>query len=139
EQHKGSMASVAWHLNQQIQETGKMKLFESSGGYADGDQRRDFIHVDDVVKVNLWMLENGTYGIVNVGTGVSRPFNDVAGAIVNWHGKGEIEYIEFPEHLKGSYQSYTEADIHSLRKMGYEDDFLSVEEGVKQYLDDLNQ
>jgi len=139
EQHKGSMASVAWHLNQQIQETGKMKLFEGSGGYADGDQRRDFIHVDDVVKVNLWMLENGTYGIVNVGTGTSRPFNDVAKAIISWHGKGEINYIEFPVHLKGSYQSYTEADIHSLRKMGYEDDFLSVEEGVKQYLDDLNQ
>ena len=139
EQHKGSMASVAWHLNQQIQETGKMKLFEGSGGYADGDQRRDFIHVDDVVKVNLWMLENGTYGIVNVGTGASRPFNDVAKAIISWHGKGEINYIEFPVHLKGSYQSYTEADIHSLRKMGYEDDFLSVEEGVKQYLDDLNQ
>ena len=139
EQHKGSMASVAWHLNQQIQETGKMKLFEGSGGYADGDQRRDFIHVDDVVKVNLWMLENGTYGIVNVGTGASRPFNDVAKAIISWHGKGEINYIEFPVHLKGSYQSYTEADIHSLRKMGYEDNFLSVEEGVKQYLDDLNQ
>ena len=139
EQHKGSMASVAWHLNQQIQETGKVKLFEGSGGYADGDQRRDFIHVDDVVKVNLWMLENGTCGIVNVGTGTSRPFNDVAKAIVSWHGKGEINYIEFPEHLNGSYQSYTEADIHSLRKMGYEDDFLSVEEGVKQYLDDLNQ
>ena len=139
EQHKGSMASVAWHLNQQIQETGKMKLFEGSGGYADGDQRRDFIHVDDVVKVNLWMLENGTCGIVNVGTGASRPFNDVAKAIISWHGKGEINYIEFPEHLKGNYQSYTEADIHSLRKMGYQDDFLSVEEGVKQYLDDLNQ
>ncbi len=139
EQHKGSMASVAWHLNQQIQETGKVKLFEGSGGYADGDQRRDFIHVDDVVKVNLWMLENGTCDIVNVGTGASRPFNDVAKAIISWHGKGEINYIEFPEHLKGNYQSYTEADIHSLRKMGYEDDFLSVEEGVKQYLDDLNQ
>ena len=133
------MASVAWHLNQQIQETGKMKLFEGRGGYADGDQRRDFIHVDDVVKVNLWMLENGTYGIVNVGTGASRPFNDVAKTIISWHGKGEINYIEFPEHLKGSYQSYTEADINSLRQMGYKDDFLSVEDGVKKYLDVLNQ
>jgi len=139
EQHKGSMASVAWHLNQQIQTSGKVKLFEGSGGYANGDQRRDFIHVDDVVKVNLWMLENGSSGIVNVGTGASRPFNDVAKAIVNWHGKGEIEYIEFPEHLKGSYQSYTEADINSLRQMGYKNDFLSVEDGVKQYLDVLNQ
>ncbi|MFB3101607.1 MAG: ADP-glyceromanno-heptose 6-epimerase [Gammaproteobacteria bacterium] len=139
EQHKGSMASVAWHLNQQIQETGKMKLFEGSGGYADGDQRRDFIHVDDVVKVNLWMLENAACGIVNVGTGASRPFNDVAKAIISWHGKGEVEYIDFPEQLKGSYQSYTEADISSLRQMGYTNDFLSVEDGVKQYLDVLNQ
>jgi ADP-L-glycero-D-manno-heptose 6-epimerase len=139
EQHKGSMASVAWHLNQQIQASGKVKLFEGSGGYANGDQRRDFIHVDDVVKVNLWMLENGASGIVNVGTGSSRPFNDVAKATISWHGKGEIEYIEFPEHLKGSYQSYTEADINSLRQMGYKDDFLSVEDGVKQYLDVLNQ
>jgi len=139
EQHKGSMASVAWHLNQQIQANGKVKLFEGSGGYANGDQRRDFIHVDDVVKVNLWMLENATSGIVNVGTGASRPFNDVAKAIVSWHGQGEVEYIEFPEHLKGSYQSYTEADIISLRQMGYKNDFLSVEDGVKQYLDVLNQ
>ena len=139
EQHKGSMASVAWHLNQQIQANGKVKLFEGSGGYANGDQRRDFIHVDDVVKVNLWMLENATCGIVNVGTGASRPFNDVAKAIVSWHGKGEVEYIEFPEHLKGSYQSYTEADIDSLRQLGYKDDFLSVEDGVKQYLDVINQ
>jgi len=139
EQHKGSMASVAWHLNQQIQANGKVKLFEGSGGYANGDQRRDFIHVDDVVKVNLWMLENAACGIVNVGTGASRSFNDVAKAIVSWHGKGEVEYIEFPEHLKGSYQSYTEADINSLRQMGYKNDFLSVEDGVKQYLDVLNQ
>jgi ADP-L-glycero-D-manno-heptose 6-epimerase len=133
------MASVAWHLNQQIQANGKVKLFEGSGGYANGDQRRDFIHVDDVVKVNLWMLENAACGIVNVGTGASRSFNDVAKAIVSWHGKGEVEYIEFPEHLKGSYQSYTEADINSLRQMGYKNDFLSVEDGVKQYLDVLNQ
>jgi len=139
EQHKGSMASVAWHLNQQIQVNGKIKLFEGSGGYANGEQRRDFIHVDDVVKVNLWMLENGVSGIVNVGTGASRPFNDIAKAIVSWHGQGEIEYIEFPEHLQGSYQSFTEADINSLRKMGYTDDFLSVDDGVKLYLDEINQ
>lgn len=138
EQHKGSMASVAWHFNQQIKATGKVRLFEGSDGYANGEQRRDFIHVDDVVNVNLWMLESGCCGIVNVGTGVSRPFNDVAKAIIAWHDKGEIEYIEFPEHLQGSYQSYTEADINSLREMGYKNDFLSVEDGVKRYLDILN-
>ncbi len=139
EQHKGSMASVAWHLNQQIQASGKVRLFTGSGGYADGDQRRDFIHIDDVIKVNLWMLEGGHCGIVNVGTGASRSFNDVANAIISWHGKGEVEYIEFPEHLQGSYQSYTEADINSLRQMGYKNEFLSVEDGVKRYLDVLNQ
>lgn len=139
EQHKGSMASVAWHLNQQIQVSGKVKLFTGSGGYADGDQRRDFIHVDDVVNVNLWMLESGHRGIVNVGTGASRSFNEVANAVISWHGKGEIEYIDFPEHLRDSYQSYTEADIKSLRQMGYKNDFISVEDGVKQYLDSLNQ
>ncbi len=139
EQHKGSMASVAWHLNQQIQANGKVKLFKGSGGYGNGDQRRDFIHVDDVIKVNLWMLGNDVSGIVNVGTGTSQSFNGVAKAIISWHGKGEIEYIKFPDHLKGSYQSYTEADINSLRRMGYEDDFLSVEDGVKQYLNVLNQ
>lgn len=138
EQHKGSMASVVWHLNQQLKATGKVRLFAGSGGYAEGEQRRDFIHVDDVVNVNLWLLESGCCGIVNVGTGVSRPFNDVAKAVIAWHDKGAIEYIEFPEHLKGSYQSYTEADINSLREMGYKDDFLSVEDGVKQYLDILN-
>jgi len=138
EQHKGSMASVVWHLNQQLKATGKVRLFAGSGGYAEGEQRRDFIHVDDVVNVNLWLLESGCCGIVNVGTGVSRPFNDVAKAVIAWHDKGEIEYIEFPEHLKGSYQSYTEADLNSLRGMGYKDDFLSVEDGVKQYLDILN-
>ncbi len=139
EQHKGSMASVAWHLNQQIQASGKVKLFAGSGGYTDGDQRRDFIHVDDVVNVNLWMLESTSTGIFNVGTGTSRAFNDVAKAIINWHKKGEIEYIEFPEHLQGSYQSFTEADIGSLRQIGYKNDFLSVEDGVKQYLDVLNK
>jgi len=139
EQHKGSMASVAWHLNQQIQASGKVRLFEGSGGYANGDQRRDFIHVDDVVKINLWMLENSASGIGNVGTGASRPFNDLAKAIVSWHGEGQVEYIEFPEHLNDSYQSFTEADISSLRQMGYKNDFLSVEDGVKQYLDVLNQ
>ena len=139
EQHKGYMASVAWHFNQQVKATGKLRLFASSGGYADGDQRRDFIHVDDIVNVNLWMLDSGCSGITNVGTGTSRAFNDIANAVISWHGKGEIEYIEFPQHLRGSYQSYTEAEINSLRQLGYKNNFLSVEDGVKQYLDLLNQ
>ncbi len=139
EQHKGLMASVFWHLNQQIQANGKIKLFEGSGGYANGEQSRDFVYIDDVVKVNLWALENNPCGIVNVGTGTSRTFNDVAKAIISWHAKGEIEYIKFPDHLRGSYQSYTRADINLLREMNYKDNFLSVEDGIKQYLYTLNK
>ncbi len=89
--------------------------------------------------VNLWFFENQSIsGIFNVGTGKSRSFNSVARTIIDWHGYGEIKYIDFPEHLKGSYQSYTEADIHALRKTGYLNDFLPLEAGIKRYLDCLN-
>jgi ADP-L-glycero-D-manno-heptose 6-epimerase len=136
EQHKGSMASVAFHLHKQLQASDKVRLFVGSDGYADGEQRRDFVYVDDVVKVNGWFLENpDKSGIFNVGTGRSQPFNDVARAVINWHGRGEIEYIPFPDHLRGSYQSFTEADIRALRAAGYKDAFKTVEEGVKDYLD----
>lgn len=140
EQHKASMASVIYHFNEQIKQAGKVRLFKGSGGYADGEQRRDFIFVDDVVQVNLWFFDNADIsGIYNVGTGNSRSFNDVANAVISWHGKGEIEYIDFPQQLSGSYQSFTEADINSLREAGYTDDFSDLEKGIHQYLDWLNQ
>ncbi|MBS0287599.1 MAG: ADP-glyceromanno-heptose 6-epimerase [Proteobacteria bacterium] len=136
EQHKGSMASVAWHLNQQLPKNGMVKLFEGCDGYGNGEQRRDFVYVDDVVSVNLWFMDNPNIsGIYNVGTGKSQPFNDVAKAVIDWHKKGHLEYIPFPEHLKGRYQSFTEADISNLRKAGYNKPFKTVEEGVKAYLD----
>ena len=139
EQHKTTMASVAYHLNQQMQEGGKLRLFAGSGGYASGEQRRDFVFVEDVVAVNLWMQANSRVsGIFNVGTGISGNFNDVARAIIDWHGKGDIEYIPFPEHLQGSYQSFTEADISALRQAGYKRDFTPVDAGVRTYLDWLN-
>jgi ADP-L-glycero-D-manno-heptose 6-epimerase len=139
EQHKGSMASVAWHFNKQLQEQGKLKLFTGSDGYADGEQRRDFVFVDDVVRVNLWFWQHPTQsGIFNCGTGRSQSFNDVARAVISWHGRGEIEYIPFPENLKGRYQSFTEADITALRNAGYIDKFASVEEGVAAYLAIIN-
>jgi ADP-L-glycero-D-manno-heptose 6-epimerase len=139
EQHKSTMASVAYHLNQQMQDGGKLRLFAGSGGYKNGEQRRDFIFVEDVVAVNLWMQANPSIsGIFNVGTGVSGNFNDVARAIIDWHGKGDIEYIPFPAHLQGSYQSFTEADISALRQVGYKSDFTTVEVGVRTYLDWLN-
>ena len=138
EQHKGNMASVAFHLHNQLKDNDKIKLFEGSHGYGNGEQRRDFIYVDDVVKVNLWFLKNKKIsGIFNLGTGRSQTFNDVANAVIDWNKKGTIEYIEFPEKLRHAYQSFTQADITKLRKVGYEDEFLSVQEGVFRYLDSL--
>lgn len=138
EQHKGSMASVAFHLNQQLPKTSIVKLFEGCDGFGNGEQRRDFVYVDDVVDVNLWFFDNPHQsGIYNVGTGASQSFNDVAKAVIAWHKTGKIEYIPFPEHLKGRYQSFTQADISMLRKAGYERPFKTVEEGVKAYLDTL--
>ncbi len=139
EQHKEAMASVVYHFNQQIQKTGRLRLFRGSDGYADGEQRRDFIHVDDVVAVNLWfMQQQNKSGIYNTGTGQSRSFNDMARAVIQWHGRGNIEYIDFPQQLIGSYQSFTEADISALRKAGYQQPFRTLEEGITRYLQWLN-
>jgi len=138
EQHKGAMASVAFHLHNQLKENDEIKLFEGYEGYEDGEQRRDFIYVEDVVKVNLWFLENqNVSGIFNVGTGKSQTFNEVAHSVIDWNKKGKINYIPFPEKLKDAYQSYTQADISKLREVGYEYEFLNVQEGVKKYLDSL--
>ena len=138
EGHKGSMASVAFHLHGQVATTGEARLFEGSGGYGPGEQRRDFVYVGDVVDVNLWFLEGrGAAGVFNVGTGASATFNDVARAIIAWHGKGKISYIPFPEELKARYQSFTEADVRALRSAGYTAPFRDVRVGVKAYLDAL--
>lgn len=139
EQHKGRMASVAFHLNNQLLETGRVRLFSGCDGYGDGEQRRDFIHVDDVVAVNLWFLRHAEKsGIFNLGTGRSQSFNDVARAVLAWHGRGELEYIPFPDELKGRYQSYTEADMTALRSAGYDAPFMTVEQGVAAYMQWLN-
>ncbi len=134
EQHKGTMSSVAFHFMNQLHNTGTVKLFEGSDGYADGEQRRDFIHVDDIVRVNLWFMDKlGPRGIYNVGTGISRSFNDVAKTLIACHGSGTIEYIPFPEKLKSAYQSFTEADITRLREAEYPYAFTTLEEGLAQY------
>lgn len=142
EQHKDTMASVAYHFNKQILESEecKLKLFKGCDGYADGEQRRDFVYVQDVVDVNTWFFEHpNKSGIFNVGTGRSQTFNDVANAVIQWHGRGEIEYIDFPKHLKGHYQSFTQADITALREAGYLEPFKTVEQGVESYLNWLNR
>ncbi len=139
EQHKGPMTSVAFHLNNQLKKDRILRLFEGSGGYADGEQHRDFVYVDDVVDVNLWFWQNTKQSdIYNVGTGRAQTFNDVAKAIIAWHGTGKIQYIPFPEDLRGRYQSFTQADISKLRTAGYEAPFKTVEQGIKLYLDWLN-
>lgn len=150
EQHKGRMASVAFHHFNQYRETGKVKLFEGCDGYGNGEQSRDFVFVEDVVKVNLHFLDNpDASGIFNLGTGRAQPFNDIATSTVNacraLEGKpalpladmvaqGIVEYVDFPEALKGKYQSYTEADISQLRVAGYRGEFATVEQGVAKYV-----
>ena len=133
ENHKGRMASVAFHLFHQLQETGKMKLFEGSGNF-----RRDFIHVADTVKINLHFYESKTSGIFNAGTGKARSFEDIATTLQNLHGSGGIESIPFPEDLRGKYQEFTEAGLDKLRAAGYSREFMSLEEGVQQYYEQLS-
>ncbi|HEX6997351.1 MAG TPA: ADP-glyceromanno-heptose 6-epimerase [Gammaproteobacteria bacterium] len=140
EAHKGPMASVAYHLHRQLEEEGEARLFEGSDGYGPGEQRRDFVYVDDVVNVNLWFFEHrGVRGIFNVGTGASASFNDLAQALIERHGGGRLRYIPFPEHLRGRYQSYTQADISRLRAVGYREPFRDVRAGVNAYLDAIGR
>jgi ADP-L-glycero-D-manno-heptose 6-epimerase len=139
EQHKGAMASVMHHFNQQLQSGDEVRLFSGCDGYGDGEQLRDFVYVEDIAAVNLWMYEHpDVSGIFNLGTGQAQTFNDVARAVIDWHGRGKISYISFPESLRDSYQSYTQADLSELRVVGYNAEFIAVEAGVKHYLDALN-
>jgi ADP-L-glycero-D-manno-heptose 6-epimerase len=149
EAHKGRMASVAYHAYHQLLASGKVRLFVGSGGYGNGEQRRDFVHVDDVVDVNLWFLEHrAVSGIFNCGTGRAQTFNQLAAATINavqgtehtareWASRGIIEYIAFPAGLKEKYQSFTEADLTRLRAAGYPGEFRGVEEGVRAYVSEL--
>jgi ADP-L-glycero-D-manno-heptose 6-epimerase len=147
EQHKGRGSSVAWHFFSQFQAEGRVRLFEGSGNYANGEQRRDFVHVDDIVKANLHFLDHpDVSGIFNLGTGRAQSFNDVAVAVLNalhegsprtvadWVNAGRIEYIPFPAALAGKYQSFTEADLTRLRAAGYAAPFAPVEQGVAEYI-----
>ncbi len=140
EAHKGSMASVAFHVNNQIKTDGKARLFAGCDGYGNGEQRRDFVYVGDCVNVNLWFMEHpDKSGIFNLGTGNSQPFNDVANAVIRAHGRGQIVYIPFPDHLKGRYQSFTQADMSAVRQAGYTAPFKTVGEGVAEYMQWLAQ
>lgn len=152
ESHKGRMASVAFHHFHQFNEAGVVKLFGAYDGYAQGEQSRDFVSVEDVVKVNFFFLDHPEKnGIFNLGSGRAQPFNDVAKCVVNGLSKfkdgsyqensleqlikaQKIQYIDFPEALKGKYQSFTQANLDHLRSAGYEADFLTVDQGVSRYV-----
>lgn len=151
ESHKGRMASVAFHNFNQFRAQGKVQLFGAWDGWEAGGQSRDFIHVDDVVAVNLHFFDNpGSSGIFNLGTGRAQPFNDVAATVVNTlrrlsgapalplHelvGQGLLEYVPFPDALKGKYQSFTQAGMERLRAVGCGTPFLTVQQGVERYVE----
>jgi ADP-L-glycero-D-manno-heptose 6-epimerase len=153
EAHKARMASVAFHCFNQYRADGCVKLFEGSAGFGPGEQRRDFVSVEDVVAVNLWFLDHpARSGIFNLGTGRAQTFNDVACATVNalraaageaplpleeLQARELIRYIPFHEGLKSKYQSFTQADLGALRSAGYTAPFQSVEEGVSRYVQQL--
>jgi ADP-L-glycero-D-manno-heptose 6-epimerase len=150
EAHKGRMASVAFHFFNQYLAEGRVRLFEGSDGFGPGEQIRDFISVEDVVRVNLHFLDHpGLSGIFNVGTGRAESFNAVARATINairqargdkpltleeLKRSGAVEYIPFPPQLVGKYQSFTQADMTALRAAGYPHPFLDVEAGVGRYV-----
>jgi len=144
EQHKDRMASVIHHFGKQIRDTGKVRLFAGSGGYAPGEQRRDFVYVRDLARINMFFAQLGPYapkpgqspqlfrGIANAGTGASRSFNSVARALMLVYGEVPIEYIPFPADLNGRYQHFTEADLTSLRELGCHLKPTSLEEGIRE-------
>ena len=151
EQHKGRMASVAFHFFHQYRKSGSVRLFAGSGGYAAGEQRRDFVAVSDVVAANLDFLgQSDRSGIYNLGSGRAESFNDVARHVINAcraqagepalglaelvHA-GAIEYTEFPPQLAGKYQSFTQADLTALHAAGYRAPMTDVETGVRNYVE----
>jgi ADP-L-glycero-D-manno-heptose 6-epimerase len=134
------MASVVFHFDQQLRASGKVRLFEASHGMAAGEQLRDFVHVDDVVAMTLWAGTARTFrGVLNCGTGEAASFNAVAHALIGWHGRGEIEYIPFPDDLRAAYQAHTRADLSAARRAGYAGSFRKVEQGIREYLDWLHR
>jgi ADP-L-glycero-D-manno-heptose 6-epimerase len=143
EQHKGRMASVIHHFTKQILETGKVQLFEGSGGYGNGEQRRDFVYVRDLARLNLFFAQVGPFapaageaalsyqGVVNAGSGRARTFNEVAKALMVVHGHAQIDYVPFPADLNARYQHFTEADLSGLREIGCDLKFTQLEDGIR--------
>ncbi len=134
EHHKGKMASIVYQLYKRLRAGGRARLFKGTDGYGDGEQKRDFVYVKDVVKVNLWCLENDIpNGVYNCGTGKAHTFNEVARAIINAIGTGKIDYCDFPAELIGKYQNFTEADMTKLQNAGYRGGFTPLDTAVREY------
>ncbi|MFZ0677304.1 ADP-glyceromanno-heptose 6-epimerase [Candidatus Binatus sp.] len=140
ESHKGKMASMVYQLYRQLKTSGHARLFQGTDGYADGEQRRDFVFVSDIVRVNLALAEGPVRnGVFNVGTGQARTFNDVARILIARLGAGAVDYVPFPESLVGKYQSFTQADLSELRNSGYTESFSTLEDGIADSVDVWNR
>ncbi|HMD03748.1 MAG TPA: ADP-glyceromanno-heptose 6-epimerase [Candidatus Binatus sp.] len=140
ESHKGKMASMVYQLYRQLKSSGRARLFKGTGGYADGEQRRDFVFVGDVARVNLALADGPVRrGIFNVGTGRARSFNDVANIVIARLGAGAIDYVPVPENVVDKYQSFTQAELSGLRHAGYTENLSSLEDGITQSIDAWNQ
>ncbi len=145
EQHKGRMASVIHHFTRQLKETGTIRMFVGSGGYGDGEQRRDFVFVKDLCRINMFFAgllaespAEPVHAIVNAGTGEATTFKAIAEALMQVHGPGKIEYIPFPGDLMNRYQHFTEADVAGLRAAGYGDAMTKIVDGVRQTFADVS-
>ena len=139
EGHKGAMRSTPLVFDEQLRRDGKVRVFGANEVCAAGEHRRDFVHVDDVIAVKLWLWEHPHGGIYNIGTGESRTFLEVAERVIECRGDGEVEFTPFPEELKAGYQNFTEANLEDLRAIGYEAEFATMEDGVARYLEWLNE
>ena len=136
ERHKGKMSSMVLQAYEQIKANRIIKLFKGYGNVQDGEQSRDFIYIDDVISIIMFFIDSPTKkGIFNIGTGKPRSFNELARILINCYGAGEIEYIPFPDELKGRYQNYTCAELGALRSAGYDNEFTSLENGIRKYFE----
>ena len=140
EEDKGKMASMAYKMNQEYVQSKKISLFKGTSGYKDGEQKRDFIYIDDVVSINMFFMKNSFHDIYNVGTGKAETFNEIANNIFNYYQDNQknFNYLDMPDYLVPKYQNFTQANISKLKAAGYNYDFYSLKEGVKSYLNDLN-
>ena len=140
EENKGKMASMAYKMNQEYIKSKKISLFKGTGSYGNGEQKRDFIFIEDVVSINMFFMKGSFHDIYNVGTGEAKSFNEIANNIFKYYNdrNRNFNYIDMPDYLIPKYQNFTQANINKLRNAGYTYEFFDLSEGIKNYLNDLN-